>query len=56
MSRFNSVDLPKQKLPFSKKNKPWRKQNLDAADKHSFYNDERIRKSLKNKIVNLVVK
>jgi hypothetical protein len=52
MSRFNSVDLPKQKLPFSKKNKPWRKQNLDAADKHSFYNDERIRKSLKNKIVN----
>jgi hypothetical protein len=53
MSRINNVKLPRQKLPFSKKNKEWRKDNVDYADTHSFYHNEEVRQTLRNKIVNL---
>jgi len=51
--RINSLILPRQRLAYSKKNQEWRKNNLDYADRHSFYNNERVRKSLQNKIINL---
>lgn len=53
MNRVNNVQLPRQRLPYTKKNKDWRKDNLDFADKHSFYHNEEVRKSLKNKSINL---
>lgn len=53
MSRINNVKLPRQKLPFSKKNKEWRKDCIDFADKHSFYHNEEVRQTLRNKIINL---
>lgn len=51
--RVNSLILPRQRLPYSAKNKEWRKDCIDYADRHSFYNNERVRKSLQNKIINL---
>ena len=51
--RINSITLPRQKLSFNKKNKEWRMDCVDFADKHSFYKKEYVRKSLKNKIINL---
>ena len=51
--RINSLVLPRQRLPFNKKDLEWRKNCIDYADRHSFYNNERVRKSLQNKIINL---
>lgn len=51
--RINSITLPRQRLPYSQKNKEWRTSCIDYADRHSFYNNERVRKSLQNKIINL---
>jgi hypothetical protein len=51
--RINNLQLPRQKLAFSKKTKEWRKDNIDYADKHSFYHNEEVRQTLKNKIINL---
>lgn len=51
--RINTIILPRQRLPYSAKNKEWRTTNIDYADKHSFYNNENVRKSLQNKIINL---
>jgi len=51
--RINSLILPRQKIPYKQKNKEWRVSNVDHADRHSFYNNERVRKSLQNKIINL---
>ena len=53
MGRINNLQLPRQKLPFNQKNKEWRKDNLDHADKHTFYHNEEVRQTLKNKIINL---
>ena len=53
MSRINNVQQPRQKLPYSQKNKEWRKDNLDFADKYSFYHNSEVRQTLKNKIINL---
>lgn len=53
MSNPRTLLQPVQRLPFSKKTKKWRKENVDYADGYSFYNNEKIRKSLKNKIINL---
>src|SRR5690606_25817952 len=44
---------PRQRLPYAKKTRRWRIDNIDSADNFSFYNNERVRKSLKNKIINL---
>lgn len=51
--RINSLVLPRQRLPYKQKNLEWRKDCVDYADRHSFYNNERVRKSLQNKIINL---
>jgi hypothetical protein len=50
--RHNSK-LPRQRLPYAKKNKQWRQDCMMYGDSHSFYNNEAIRKSLKNKVINL---
>ena len=47
-----SYSTPVQRLPFSKKTKEWRKNNIDGADRHSLYHSESVRKSLKTKIIN----
>jgi len=51
--RINSLIMPRQRLPYKKKNKEWRISCVDYSDRHSFYNNERVRKSLQNKIINL---
>lgn len=51
--RINAIPLPRQRLPYKEKDKDWRKDNLDHADRYSFYHNEGVRKSLKNKIINL---
>lgn len=53
MARYNTQSLPPQRLAYRKKTKKWRKECLDYADKHSFYHNESVRKSLKNKVINL---
>ena len=53
MSRIGNIQLPRQRLPFSNKNKEWRKSNVDFADRHSFYYNSEVRQTLKNKIINL---
>ena len=53
MNRINNLILPRQRLPYSKKDKQWRQSCVDYGDRHSFYNNERVRKSLQNKIINL---
>jgi len=45
--------MPSQRLAYSRKNKEWRISNLDAADRSSFYYNESVRQTLKNKVVNL---
>ncbi|MGO1819334.1 MAG: hypothetical protein ACTH0S_06585, partial [Senegalia sp. (in: firmicutes)] len=44
---------PVQRLPYRKKTKEWRKENVDAGDHYSFYNNESVRQTLKNKVINL---
>lgn len=53
MARSNNLNQPPQRLPYSKKTKEWRIDNVDFADKYSFYNSESVRKSLRNKVINL---
>ena len=44
--------FPKQKLPFSKKNKEWRKTHLDFCDSQIFFNSNAIRSSFDKKRIN----
>ena len=44
--------LPPQQLPFSKKNKEWRKKHLDWASNRSYSNDSLVRKSILHKKIN----
>src|SRR6188768_4357004 len=53
MNRINNITLPRQRLPYSKKNKEWRQSCVDFGDRYSFYNNESVRKSLKNRVINL---
>lgn len=46
------MQQPRQRLPYSKKNKEWRKDNIDFSDKYSFYHDDGVRRSFKNKVIN----
>lgn len=48
----NFSGLPHEKLSYKKKNKDWRKKHLDWADSYIWSYDSRVRKSLKNKIIN----
>jgi hypothetical protein len=50
MSDF--IQLPPQQLPFSKKNRKWRKQILDWADSKTFFNYNLVRKSVIHKKIN----
>ena len=46
------VQQPRQRLPYNKKDKDWRKDNVDFSDKYSFYHDDGVRRTFKNKIIN----
>lgn len=48
----NFIQLPPQQLPFSKKNRKWRKQILDWADSKTFFNYSLVRKSVIHKKIN----
>ena len=50
MSEF--CQLPPQNLPFSKKNKKWRKQVMDWADSKTLFNYSLVRKSVIHKKIN----
>lgn len=45
--------LPKQRKSYASKTKKWRKMNIDYADKYSFYNNEVVRNTLRNRVINL---
>lgn len=45
--------LPRQKLSYKQKGREWRKSNVDHADKYSFYNNERVRQTVQNRVINL---
>lgn len=53
MGKNLSVQLPRQRLAYKSKTKKWRIQNVDYADRFSFYHNSRVRATLKNKITNL---
>ena len=46
------INLPRQTLPFSQKNKKWRKACLDWADSKTFFNYSLVRKSVVHKKIN----
>lgn len=46
------INLPPQQLPYSKKNKVWRKKHLDWADSKTFFNYSLVRKSVIHKKIN----
>ena len=49
---FQNNSLPAQQLPFSKKNREWRKKHLDWADNKTVFTDSLIRRSVKHKVTN----
>jgi len=49
---YTSQTFPAQKLPFSRKTKPWRKSNVDWADRKSYIWNEGVRKSYYSKRIN----
>jgi len=51
--QYNSIPLPRQRLPYSQKNKEWRVSVIEHADQYSFYNNEKVRQTLHNKLLNL---
>lgn len=53
MARLNNLKLPSQRLAYNRKGKSWRIGNIDAADRHSFYHNESVRQTIKNKVINL---
>lgn len=48
----NFTNLPPQQLPFSRKNKSWRKKHLDWADSKTFFNYSLVRNSVIHKKIN----
>lgn len=46
------INLPPQQLPFSKKNKAWRKKHLDWAEGKTFFNHSLVRKTVLHKKIN----
>ena len=49
---LTTVNLPPQQLPFSKKNREWRKKHLDWADSKTFTDNSLVRKSVIHKKIN----
>ena len=50
MNNFNG--LPPEKLSFTKKNKEWRQKHIDWAENYIWSYDSRVRKPLRNKVIN----
>ena len=46
------INLPPQQLPFSKKNKAWRKKHLDWAEGKTFFNHSLVSKTVLHKKIN----
>ena len=53
MTKVHNLKQPRQRLSFKQKTKTWRKDNVDAADRYSFYHNTGVRKSLENKMHSL---
>jgi len=53
MANFRNFKSPQQRLAYFRKGKQWRIDNIDAADRYSFYHNESVRKTLRNKVINL---
>lgn len=54
MSTNNRVSSqPRQKLPYSSKNRKWRIENVDFAENFSLYNSESVRRTIQEKIINM---
>lgn len=49
---MDNINFPRQMLPFSKKTKEWRKQNLLWANQKTFFNFSLVRKSVVHKKIN----
>ena len=49
---YEMINLTPQQLPFSKKNKAWRRKHLDWADSKTFFNYSLVRKSVVHKKIN----
>ena len=49
---YEMINLPPQQLPFSRKNKAWRKKHLDWAESKTFFNYSLVRKSVIHKKIN----
>ena len=49
---YEMINLPPQQLPFSRKNKAWRKKHCDWADSKTFFNYSPVRKSVIHKKIN----
>lgn len=49
---IDTINFPRQMMPFSKKNKEWRKSNLLWADQKTFLNSNLIRNSVLHKKIN----
>lgn len=49
---MDNTNFPRQMLPFSKKNREWRKQNLLWANQKTFFNYSLVRKSVIHKKIN----
>lgn len=49
---YEMINLPPQQLPFTKKNKAWRRRHLDWADSKTFFNYSLVRKSVIHKKIN----
>jgi len=45
--------MPRQKLSYKQKGKQWRTDCVNSADKYSFYNNERVRQTIQNRVVNI---
>jgi len=46
---------PRQRLPYKSKNKKWRKDNIDQAERFSLYHNQGVRQSLNNRIQNTLL-
>jgi len=51
-TRLINKGQPRQRLPFKKKTKAWRRDNVDQAERMSIYHNEGVRQTLENRIRN----
>lgn len=52
MNTLINKGQPRQRLPFNKKTKTWRRDNVDQAERLSLYNNEGVRQTIENRIRN----